>query len=148
MPNDSIDRLFTSLNRASEALFDSLRAGNDRAQRFSMIVIEEADKTQTERLDLARHWVESPGDVVGLARATMRTWTRRQRRRLGRGREFITEIRDEVRDRARRATSGTKSRGRQRSATNGQPVTSPSEESDIAPEAPAKTSNPARGKRR
>jgi hypothetical protein len=98
---ERIDRLIDSVNSTSDAFLDAMRSGNERAYRFSKIVIEEAGRTQREQADLAKQFLEAPLDPIGLTRSTMDTVVRRQRRRLELGRTLVsdlTEMRDETRD--------------------------------------------------
>lgn len=98
---ERIDRLIDSVNSTSDAFLDAMRSGNERAYRFSKIVIEEAGRTQREQADLAKQFMEAPLDPIGLTKSTMDTVVRRQRRRLELGRTLasdLAEIRDETRD--------------------------------------------------
>jgi malonyl CoA-acyl carrier protein transacylase len=98
---ERIDRLIDSVNSTSDAFLDAMRSGNERAYRFSKIVIEEAGRTQREQADLAKQFLEAPLDPIGLTKSTMDTVVRRQRRRMELGRTLVSdlaEIRDETRD--------------------------------------------------
>ena len=98
---EQIDRLFDTVNRSSDAFLDAIRFGNERACRFSKMVIEEAARTQREQSDLTKQWMESPVDGIGLTKAAMETWTGRQRRRFELTRTVFDEmagVRDETRD--------------------------------------------------
>jgi len=98
---ERINRLFDNVNESQDAFLDAMRSGNERAYRFSKVVIEEAGRTQREQAELAKQWMESPLDPIGLTKSAMDTFTRRQRRRLELGRTFVSDIasiRDETRD--------------------------------------------------
>jgi len=98
---ERINRLFDTVNESQDAFLDVMRSGNERAYRFSKIVIEEAGRTQREQADLAKQWMETPLDPIGLTKSAMDTFTRRQRRRLELGRTLVSDmatIRDETRD--------------------------------------------------
>jgi hypothetical protein len=106
-----INRLFDTVNQSQDAFLDAIRANNERAYRFSKIVIEEAARTQQEQTDLAKQWMESPMDTVGLTKSALETWTRRQRRRFELGRTFfgeIAEARDETREVVQRVASASR----------------------------------------
>jgi hypothetical protein len=108
---ERINRLFSTVNESQDAFLDVVRANNERAYRFSKIVIEEAARTQQEQTDLAKQWMESPMDTIGLTRSAIETWTRRQRRRFELTRTFFNElgeVRDETRDAVQRVTSATR----------------------------------------
>ena len=98
---ERINRLFDTVNESQDAFLDVMRSGNERAYRFSKIVIEEAGRTQREQAELAKQWMEAPLDPIGLSKSAMDTFTRRQRRRLELGRTLVSDmasIRDETRD--------------------------------------------------
>lgn len=98
---ERINRLFQTVNQGQDAFLDMVRSNNERAYRFSKVVIEEAARTQQEQTDLARQWMEAPLDPIGLTKSTLETWTRRQRRRFELTRTFFDEmvqVRDETRD--------------------------------------------------
>lgn len=98
---ERINRLFDNVNESQDAFLDVMRSGNERAYRFSKIVIEEAGRTQREQAELAKQWMEAPLDPIGLTKSAMDTFTRRQRRRLELGRTFVSDIasiREETRD--------------------------------------------------
>lgn len=100
---EQVDRLFDTVNRSSDAFLEAIRFGNDRACRFSKMVIEEAARTQREQADLTKEWMESPIDAGGLTKSAVKTWTQRQRRRLGLSRTFVDEIAGETREAVQRA---------------------------------------------
>jgi hypothetical protein len=96
-----IDRLFDTVNESQDAFLDAVRFGNERAFRFSKIIIEEAGRTQREQSELAKQWFESPLDPIGLTKSAMDTWTRRTRRRFEIGRTLFSDMismGDETRD--------------------------------------------------
>ena len=98
---EQIDRLFDTVNWSSDAFLDAIRFGNERACRFSKMVIEEAARTQREQAELTKQWMEAPVDAIGLTKASMEMWTRRQRRRVELTRTVFDEVagvRDETRD--------------------------------------------------
>jgi hypothetical protein len=96
-----INRLFDTVNESQDAFLDAIRSGNERTYRFSKIVIEEAGRTQREQAELAKQWMESPLDPIGLTKSAMDTWTRRTRRRFEIGRTLFSDMismGDETRD--------------------------------------------------
>jgi hypothetical protein len=98
---ERITRLFDTVNESQDAFLDAVRSSNERAYRFSKIVIEEAGRTQREQSELAKQWMEAPLDPIGLTKSAMDTLTRRQRRRFELGRTLFSDMismRDETRD--------------------------------------------------
>jgi hypothetical protein len=108
---ERINRLFETVNESQDAFLDMVRSNNERAYRFSKIVIEEAARTQQEQTDLAKQWMEAPIDTIGLTKSTLETWTRRQRRRFELSRAFfdeMAEVRDETRGVVQRVASASR----------------------------------------
>lgn len=108
---ERINRLFGTVNESQDAFLDMVRSNNERAYRFSKIVIEEAARTQQEQTNLAKQWMEAPIDTIGLTKSALETWTRRQRRRFELTRTFfdeLTEVRDETRDVVQRVASASR----------------------------------------
>jgi hypothetical protein len=108
---ERINRLFETVNQSQDAFLDAVRSNNERAYRFSKIVIEEAARTQAEQTDLAKQWMEAPIDTIGLTKSALETWTRRQRRRFELTRTFfdeMAEVRDETRDIVQRVASASR----------------------------------------
>jgi len=108
---ERINRLFETVNESQDAFLDMVRSNNERAYRFSKIVIEEAARTQQEQADLAKQWMEAPIDTIGLTKSALETWTRRQRRRFELSRTFIdemAEVRDETRGVVQRVASASR----------------------------------------
>ena len=111
---ERINRLFDTVNESQDAFLDVMRSGNERAYRFSKIVIEEAGRTQREQAELAKQWMETPLDPIGLTKSAMDSFTRRQRRRLELGRTLVSDmasIRDETRDVVQRVVANRETVG-------------------------------------
>lgn len=89
----SLDRAIDLVNEGSDAVLSTARGANERLLRFSNVVLEEAQRTQRENSDLARAWLQRPGDLLGLYSEALETWTRRQRRRLELTRTVIDDVR-------------------------------------------------------
>ncbi|TMG00766.1 MAG: hypothetical protein E6I03_10735 [Chloroflexi bacterium] len=87
-----INRFVSTMNESSDAMLDMADMGNERAHKWGKIVLEEARRTQREQADLTRIWLEAPTDAIGLTKAAIETWTRRQRRRFELGRQAISEM--------------------------------------------------------
>jgi len=111
---ERINHLFDTVNQSQDAFLGAVRSNNERAYRFSKIVIEEAARTQQEQTNLAKQWMEAPIDTIGLTKSALETWTRRQRRRFELTRTFIdemAEVRDETRDVVQRVASASREAG-------------------------------------
>lgn len=129
---ERINRLFDNVNESQDAFLDAMRSSNERAYRFSKIVIEEAGRTQREQAELAKQWLEAPLDPIGLTKSTMDTFTRRQRRRLELGRTLVSDmasIRDETRGVVQRVVEANReavgvgvAAGRDVASRAGQPI--------------------------
>ena len=87
-----INRFVSTMNESSDAVLDMADLGNERAYKWGKIVLEEARRTQREQADLTRIWLEAPTDAIGLTKAAIETWTRRQRRRFELGRQAVSEM--------------------------------------------------------
>ena len=87
-----INRFVSTMNESSDAVLDMADMGNERAYKWGKIVLEEARRTQREQADLTRIWLEAPTDAIGLTKAAIETWTRRQRRRFELGRQAVSEM--------------------------------------------------------
>lgn len=87
-----INRFVSTMNESSDAVLDMADMGNERMHKWGKIVLEEARRTQREQTDLTRIWLERPTDAIGLTKAAIETWTRRQRRRFELGRQVINEM--------------------------------------------------------
>ncbi|HUF52189.1 MAG TPA: hypothetical protein VMR52_00260 [Dehalococcoidia bacterium] len=92
--NQAIDRAVTGVAEGGSVWTDALRAGNDRMYRLNRIVIDEAERTQDERAELFRSWMESPTDMSGFTTELLNTWTRRTRRRIELARTLMDDVRD------------------------------------------------------
>jgi len=92
MPRTTASTVIDTLNEYTEAFSDALRANNERAYRLGRIILDEAERTQKERNELLRRWMQSPADLAELASAVLDTWTRRTRRRMEVGRALGSEL--------------------------------------------------------
>jgi hypothetical protein len=92
--NQALDRVVTGVAEGGSIWTDALRSGNERMYRLNRIVIDEAERTQDERAELLRSWMESPADLSGLTAELFNTWTRRTRRRIELARTLMDDLRD------------------------------------------------------
>ncbi len=83
MPSRNVNEIFDSVDEGFGGVFDAVRTGNETTARIYRFAIDEMQRTQRERTELARRWVEAPMDVAGMSRAVVETWQLRGRRRAG-----------------------------------------------------------------
>jgi hypothetical protein len=76
------------------ALVDMVRDGNERMYRMNRIFIDEAERTQEERIGLLQHWLARPADLAGLNGAIFDTLNKRMRRRVEIARTLVDDLRD------------------------------------------------------
>jgi hypothetical protein len=86
------DQVFDALGESSAALFDRVKAGNERATRVAAAVIKEAEWAQQGALDLGRKFAKRPADILGLAAAAYEKSVEAQDRAFA----FVRQLLDEV----------------------------------------------------
>jgi hypothetical protein len=96
-----VDNLAQGVRENNAVFVDVIRDGNERIYRMNRIFIDEAERTQEERIGLFQQWLSGPLDVSGLNGAIFDTLNRRMRRRV----EIARTMADDLRDQA----SGTRS---------------------------------------
>src|SRR5438093_1069264 len=62
---ENVDKFFTAVNEAYDALLDAAKSANDRGYRVSRQLIDEVERDQREAIDLTRRIASSPRDVSG-----------------------------------------------------------------------------------
>lgn len=92
--NEATAKLFDAMNESSDAMIDAIRAANDRGHRFSTAVIEQAQESQREAVELTRKWIDAPLDFLGLLSSMTETTTKAQGRALDATRQWFGEIAD------------------------------------------------------
>jgi hypothetical protein len=90
--NGSANRVYDSLNDGYDAVIDAVRAANDRGHRVSTALIEDAQRSQREAVDLVKKWADAPLDFLGLYSAFVETTTKAQSRALEATREWFGEM--------------------------------------------------------
>src|SRR6266480_5250271 len=70
---ENVDKFFTAVNEAYDALLDAAKAANDRGYRVSRQLIDEVERGQREAIDLTRRIASSPRDVSGFYTAAVRS---------------------------------------------------------------------------
>jgi hypothetical protein len=92
--NQTVGRLVDGINDNSTVVYDIMRDANERMFKFNRTIVDEAQRTQEERSDLVRQFLQSPTDISGLNSALFETWTKRTRRRVELMRTFFDDLRD------------------------------------------------------
>lgn len=92
--NEPTAKLFDAINESSDAMIDAIRAANDRGHRFSTAVIEQAQESQREAVELTRKWADAPLDFLGFLSSVTETTTKAQGRALDATRQWFGEIAD------------------------------------------------------
>jgi hypothetical protein len=90
--NGSANRVYDSLNDGYDAIIDAVRAANDRGHRVSTALIEDAQRSQREAVDLVKRWADAPLDILGLYSAFVENTTKAQSRALEATREWFGEL--------------------------------------------------------
>jgi uncharacterized protein (DUF1810 family) len=92
--NGNSTRFIEAVNTSYDAVIDAVRAANDRGHRVSTAMIEDAQRSQRETIDLFKRWAEAPLDLLGFYGAVVETVTRAQSRTLEATREWFGEMAD------------------------------------------------------
>ena len=111
-PQTTIGNLAQGLHDNNAAMVDMVRDGNERMYRMNRIFIDEAERTQEERIGILHQWLARPTDIAGLNGSIFDTLTKRMRRRM----EIARTLADDLRDTA----SGTRSTWERMGAANRQ----------------------------
>ncbi|MEX1255153.1 MAG: hypothetical protein WEE64_12515 [Dehalococcoidia bacterium] len=90
--NGTANRVYDSLNDGYDALIDAVRAANDRGHRVSTALIEDAQRSQREAVELVKRWADAPLDILGLYSAFVENTTKVQSRALEATREWFGEM--------------------------------------------------------
>ena len=91
---DAASKYYEALNETSDAVIDAIRAANDRGHRFTTALIEQAQESQREAVELTRKWAESPFDILGLLSSFTESTTKAQGRALETTRQLFGELSD------------------------------------------------------
>ena len=92
--NDAEGKFYEALNESSDTLIDAVRAVNDRNHRFTTALIEEAQESQRESVELVKKWAAAPFDIVGLFGSLIEGTTKAQKRGLDATRQWFGELAD------------------------------------------------------
>ncbi len=112
--NEATGKLFDAMNESSDAMIDAIRAASDRGHRFSAAVIEQAQESQREAVELTRRWIDAPLDFLGLLTSMTETTTKAQGRALDATRQWFGEMGDaqkESRDMIQRVVNANRAAG-------------------------------------
>ena len=89
---DAAGKYYEALNETSDAMIDAIRAANDRGHRFTTALIEQAQESPREAVEISRKWADSPLDVIGLLSSVTESTTKAQGRALDATRQFFGEL--------------------------------------------------------
>lgn len=112
--NEATGKLFDAMNESSDAMIDAVRAASDRGHRFSAAVIEQAQESQREAVELTRKWIDAPLDFLGLLTSMTETTTKAQGRALDATRQWFGEMGEaqkESRDMIQRIVNANRAAG-------------------------------------
>ena len=112
--NEATAKLFDAMNESSDAIIDAVRAANDRGHRFSTALIEQAQESQREAVELTRKWIDAPLDFLGLLTSITETTTKAQGRALDATRQWfgeMAEAQQESRDVIQRMVNANRAAG-------------------------------------
>ncbi len=111
---DAASKYYEALNETSDAVIDAIRAANDRGHRFTTALIEQAQESQREAVELTRKWAESPFDIIGLLSSLTESTTKAQGRALDTTRQLFGELSDvqkETRDVVQKVINANRTAG-------------------------------------
>ena len=111
---DAAGKYYEALNETSDAVIDAVRAANDRGHRFTTALIEQAQESQREAVELTRKWAESPFDFISLLSSVTESTTKAQGRALDATRQFFGEwstVQQETRDVVQKVISANRAAG-------------------------------------
>jgi hypothetical protein len=87
-----VDRYFDGVQQRQATLFDVVRNGNERYNRFARSLIEGARQNGQDWTEVGRRWVSSPMDLVGLYESTSEVLGNSQQRTLALAREWLDDV--------------------------------------------------------
>lgn len=90
--NDAATKFFEAVNDTSDAVIDAVRAANDRGHRVSAAMIEQAQESQREAVDLAKKFIAAPLDIPGFYSTVVENTTKAQGRALEATRQWFGEM--------------------------------------------------------
>lgn len=111
---DAASKYYEALNETSDAVIDAIRAANDRGHRFTTALIEQAQESQREAVELTRKWAEAPLDLIGLLSSLTESTTKAQGRALDTTRQLFGELSDvqkETRDVVQKVINANRTAG-------------------------------------
>ena len=108
------DKFYEAVNESSDAIIDAAKAANDRTHRVTAALIEQAQESQRESMELMQKWAASPFDVFGLFSTLTEAATRGQGRALEVTRMWFGELSEsqkETRDLIQRLMGANRNAG-------------------------------------
>ncbi len=112
--DDGATKFFDALNENYDALIDAIRTANDRGHRISASMIEGAQQSQRDAVELGKQWADAPLDMVNLSSSLLEATTKAQKRALevtGQWFDELTEAQKEAQDVLQRMVAANRSAG-------------------------------------
>ncbi len=94
------DRIFDGILQRQATIFDVVRSGNDRINRFNHSVIEGARQGSRDWAEVGRLWASKPTDIVGVYEAAAEAVGNSQTRTLALAREWVEDAAQSQRETA------------------------------------------------
>ena len=94
------DRIFDGILQRQATIFDVVRSGNDRINRFNHSVIEGARQGSRDWAEVGRLWAGKPTDIVGVYEAAAEAVGNSQTRTLALAREWVEDATQSQRETA------------------------------------------------
>lgn len=96
--DDGATKFFDALNENYDAMIDAIRTASDRGHRISAAMIEEAQRSQREAVELGKQWADAPLDMVSLSSSLLEATTKAQSRALEVTRQWFGELTEAQKD--------------------------------------------------
>ena len=112
--DDGATKFFDALNENYDAMIDAIRTANDRGHRISASMIEEAQRSQREAVELGKQWADAPLDMVNISSSLLEATTKAQSRALEVTRQWfgeLTEAQKEAQNVLQRMVTANRSAG-------------------------------------
>ena len=94
------DRIFDGILQRQATIFDVVRSGNDRINRFNHSMIEGARQGSRDWAEVGRLWAGKPTDIVGVYEAAAEAVGNSQTRTLALAREWVEDATQSQRETA------------------------------------------------
>ena len=86
------DRYFDGVIERQATLFDTIRNGNERYNRFARSLVEGVRQNSQDWTEVGRRWALNPTDLVGFYESTSEALGNSQQRTLALAREWLDDV--------------------------------------------------------